>query len=185
MEIFKEDIVPVYNASGKLVSEDECIKQKLKESLLPKLRPAFRKNGRLTPLSSTPLTDGSAVALLASGEAVKRHCLPVLARITGFTTVGTACNLGDGMILSIPKLLKQCGLSYEDIDMFELHEAFATMAIATIKALDLDPTKVNRNGGSLSIGHPLGSTGCRLVGQTARELRRRGLRRAIISLCAG
>jgi acetyl-CoA C-acetyltransferase len=153
---------------------------------LQKLRPAFGKDGVQTGGNSSAIVDGAAAVLVASGEYVRAHGLKPLARILGGATVGVPPEImGIGPAVAIRALVKKAGLAQSDIDRFEINEAFGAQSLAVEKELDLDRSRVNVNGGSIAIGHPLAATGVRLTTTVARELLRAKGEFAISSACAG
>ena len=153
---------------------------------LQKLRPAFGKDGVQTGGNSSAIVDGAAAVLVASGEYVRAHGLKPLARILGGATVGVPPEImGIGPAPAIRALVKKAGLEQSDIDRFEINEAFGAQSLAVEKELDLDRARVNVNGGSIAIGHPLAATGVRLTTTVARELLRAKGEFAISSACAG
>jgi acetyl-CoA acetyltransferase family protein len=153
---------------------------------LAKLPAAFSKNGCVTAGNASGIVDGGAALLLASGQAVKEHGLTPLARLTQWATVGVEPALmGMGPAPATRLVLQKAKLSLEDIDVFEVNEAFAAQYLAVEKELGLDRERVNVNGGAIALGHPLGMTGTRLLLTLTLELRRRGRRRGIASACIG
>jgi len=151
---------------------------------LAKLRPAFRKDGSVTAGNSTTLNDGAA-AMLIVDEAHSSGLNPI-ARILGCASAGIDPRvMGLGPVPAIRKLLDRAGLTVADIDLFELNEAFAAQSLGVIRELGLDPERVNVNGGAIALGHPLGSSGARIVTTLAHALRARGKRYGVASLCVG
>ncbi len=136
--------------------------------------------------NSSGIVDGAAVVLIASGEYVKAHGLKPRARIRAMATVGSE----PVIMLTAPtpasrKALRQAGMTTQDIDLWEINEAFAAVPLQTMRSLELDPAKVNVNGGAIALGHPLGATGAMLLGTVLDELERRDLATALITLCIG
>ena len=153
---------------------------------LAKLPAAFSKNGCVTAGNASGIVDGGAALLLASGQAVKEHGLTPLARLTQWATVGVEPALmGMGPAPATRLVLQKAKLSLEDIDVFEVNEAFAAQYLAVEKELGLDRERVNVNGGAIALGHPLGMTGTRLLLTLTLELRRRGLARGLATACIG
>ena len=185
---FADEIVPVKVATRKgevVVATDE---QPGKSDIakIPTLKPAFKKDGTVTAASSSSISDGAAATvLLSAGEAARRGITP-LARIVGHATLSqepqwfTTAPVG-----AIEKLLKQVGWTVADVDLFEINEAFAVVAMAPLKDLGIAHAKVNVNGGATALGHPIGASGARLVVTLVHALRKRGGKRGIASLCIG
>jgi acetyl-CoA acyltransferase len=153
---------------------------------LAKLRPAFHVSGTVTAGNSSQTSDGAAATIITSAELAKERGLTPLARFVGYATAGVAPELfGIGPVPAIRKVLKQTGLTLDQIDVIELNEAFAAQALACMKALDLDPDKVNVNGGAIALGHPLGCTGAKLTATIINELHRRKARYGMVTMCVG
>jgi acetyl-CoA acetyltransferase family protein len=153
---------------------------------LARLPAAFSKNGCVTAGNASGIVDGGAALLLASGEAVRRHGLAPLARLTHWASVGVEPSLmGMGPAPATRKVLERAGLALGDIDLIEVNEAFAAQYLAVEKELGLDRDRVNVNGGAIALGHPLGMTGTRLLLTLTLELRRRGLKRGLATACIG
>ncbi len=185
---FADEIVPVKVATRKgevVVATDE---QPGKSDIakIPALKPAFKKDGTVTAASSSSISDGAAATILLSAEEAARRGITPLARIVGHATLSqepqwfTTAPVG-----AIEKLLKQVGWSVADVDLFEINEAFAVVAMAPLKDLGIDHAKVNVNGGATALGHPIGASGARLVVTLVHALRKRGGKRGIASLCIG
>ena len=155
------------------------------EALLT-LKPAFHARGTVTAGNSSQMSDGAAAAVVMSAERAQALGLKPLARFVAFATAGYKPEeMGVGPVYAIPKALKIAGLKLEDIDVFELNEAFAAQALSVIKEAGLDPEKVNPNGGAIALGHPLGCTGAKLTATIIRELKRRKGRYGIVTMCVG
>ena len=153
---------------------------------LAKLRPAFHVSGSVTAGNSSQTSDGAAAAIITSAELAKERGLTPLARFVGYATAGVKPELfGIGPVPAIRKVLKQTGLTLDQIDLIELNEAFAAQALACMKELDLDPDKVNVNGGAIALGHPLGCTGAKLTATIVNELHRRKARYGMVTMCVG
>lgn len=132
------------------------------------------------------ICDGAAAVVLASEEAVKEYNLTPLARLVAYSTVGVPPEImGFGPVPAIQNVLKVAGLTKEDIDLFEINEAFGVQAMACVQELGLDMNKFNLNGGAIALGHPLGASGSRITGHLVHELKRKNLKRAIGSACIG
>jgi acetyl-CoA acyltransferase len=182
----RDEIVPIRLGSGELVSEDGCIRPGTTLEALANLKPAFAEDGVVTAGTSSPLTDGAAVVLVASEEFAARHDLMPLARIRAMATVG--CDpavMGIGPIPATRKALTRAGLGVAALDVIELNEAFASQALACIRELGLDPARVNLDGGGMALGHPLGATGARITGKAASLLARTRGRYALSTQCIG
>lgn len=153
---------------------------------LEKLRPAFHVRGTVTAGNSSQASDGAAAAVIVSEEIAVALGLKPLARLVAFATAGCLPEeMGVGPVFAIPKVLKQAGLTLEQMDVIELNEAFAAQALAVIKLLDMDPEKVNVNGGAIALGHPLGCTGAKLTATILRELQRRKKKYGLVTMCVG
>lgn len=180
------EIVPVRLASGDVIDADGCIRPTTSAEALANLKPAFRADGVVTAGTSSPLTDGAAVVLVTSDAFAAKHGLQALARIKSFATVGVdPAIMGIGPIPATRKALARAGLSASDLDVIEINEAFSSQALACIRDLGLDPSKINLDGGGLSIGHPLGATGARITGKAASLLAREKGRYALATQCIG
>jgi len=185
---FADEIVPVKVAGRKgevEYAEDEQ-PGKSDISRIPTLKPAFKKDGTVTAASSSSISDGAAATvLLSADEAVRRGIAP-LARIAGHATFSQAPEwFTTAPIAAIEKLVAQVGWNLAEVDLFEINEAFAVVAMAPIKQLGLDHAKVNVNGGACALGHPIGASGARLVVTLVNALRKRGGKRGIATLCIG
>ena len=186
---FKSEVVPVEIPQRKgdpvIFSEDEEYKN-VKMDRISTLRPAFDREGTVTAANASTLNDGASAVILASEEAVERHGLTPIAKILGFADAAQDPKwLTTAPSLALPIALDRAGLSVEDIDLWELNEAFAVVGIANIQELGLNPEKVNVNGGAVSLGHPLGSSGCRIVVTLAHALKARGLKYGAAGICNG
>ncbi|MED1645634.1 thiolase family protein [Brevibacillus agri] len=188
--LFKDEIIPVMLGGKKgeetLFDTDEFPRRDSTVESLAKLRPAFRKNGSVTAGNSSGINDGAAALLLMNEEMVKRTGVAPLGRIVHFACAGVDPRImGIGPVAAIRKLLAEVSMTVEDIDLFELNEAFASQSLACMRELGLDPEKTNVNGGAIALGHPLGMSGARLAGTILYELRRRQKKYGIVSLCIG
>jgi acetyl-CoA acyltransferase len=187
---FDDELVPVTIPQKKgaplRVERDECVRADASLDKLAALKPVFRSGGSVTAGNSSPLNDGAAGVMLLSGEALARTGVRPLARVVASTTVGVEPNvMGEGPIPAVRKLLARTGCSIDAIDRFELNEAFAAQALACVRELGLDLTKVNTNGGAIALGHPIGCSGARIVVTLVHELRRREARLGVAALCIG
>jgi len=180
-----DEIVPVSN--GKItVAQDECIRADTTAEGLAALKLAFNQTGTVTAGTSSPLTDGAAAVLVCAEDYARRHGLPMLARIKSIAVAGCAPDImGIGPVAASRKALARAGISTGELDVIELNEAFASQALACIRDLELDPAKVNLDGGAIALGHPLGATGARITGKAAALLKRTGGRYALATQCIG
>jgi len=180
--------IPQRKGEPIVVSQDQFIKQNTSLEGLANLRPAFRKEVTVTAGNASRLNDGAAATIIASEEAVKKYNLKPLARIVSSAVVGVEPRImGIGPVEATNKALEKAGLTLNDIDIIELNEAFAAQALACTRAwgiADNDP-RLNPNGGSIAIGHPLGVTGARIAYSAALELQLTGKRYALITMCIG
>lgn len=170
-------------------SKDEFVKPTTTKEILGKLRPAFKKEGgSVTAGNSSGLNDGAAATIVASEDAVKKYNLKPLARIVSSAVVGVEPRImGIGPVKASNKALEKAGLTMEDMDVIELNEAFAAQALACIRewGLEDDDPRINPNGGSIAIGHPLGVTGARIAYSAALELQETNKRYALVTMCVG
>lgn len=186
---FKSEVVPVEIPQRKgdpiLFAEDEEYKS-VKMDRISSLRPAFDKEGTITAANASTLNDGASAVILASEEAVIRHNLTPLAKIIGYADAAHDPKwFTTAPSLALPIALDRAGLSVEDVDLWELNEAFAVVGIVNNQKMGLNPEKVNVNGGAVSLGHPLGSSGCRIVVTLAHALKTRGLKYGAAGICNG
>ncbi|OPH15649.1 acetyl-CoA acetyltransferase [Azospirillum brasilense] len=180
-----EEIVAIQTAAG-LVERDGCIRPGTSGETLSGLKPAFLADGSVTAGTSSPLTDGASAVLVTTEAYAKANGLPILARIRSVAVAGCAPEvMGLGPVPAAQKALARAGLSIRDIDVIELNEAFAAQAIACMRDLDIDPAKVNLDGGAIALGHPLGATGARITGKAAALLKREGKQFALATQCIG
>ncbi|MEH7457318.1 acetyl-CoA C-acetyltransferase [Bacillus sp. JJ1127] len=187
---FAEEIVPVKlkGRKGKEVifDTDEYIREGASVEGLAKLKPAFKKDGTVTPGNASGINDGAAAVLVASEEYVSEHNLKPLAKIVTWGVAGVDPSImGIGPVPASKKALEKAGLSLDDIGLFEFNEAFASQSIAVIKELGVDKEKVNVNGGAVALGHPVGASGARITYSLALEMRRRNVKYGLASLCIG
>jgi len=185
---FDGEIVPVKVAGRKGEVEYAQDEQpgKSDTSRIPTLKPAFKKDGTITAASSSSISDGAAATVLLSADEAARRGLAPLARIAGHATYSQAPEwFTTAPIAAIEKLVAQVGWNLAEVDLFEINEAFAVVAMAPIKQLGLDHAKVNVNGGACALGHPIGASGARLVVTLVNALRKRGGKRGIATLCIG
>jgi len=187
---FNDEVVPVSVPQRKgdpvEVATDEPIRPDTSFEALGRLRPAFVSEGSVTAGNSAGINDGAAAVLLASEAAVREQGLKPMARIVTSAVAGVEPRvMGIGPILATRKVLKRAGLSIQDLDLIELNEAFAAQSLACIRELGLDPGKVNVSGGAIALGHPLGCSGARILTTLVHELRRRGGRYGLATMCIG
>jgi len=185
---FADEIVPVTVSTRKGDVEVNTDEQPGKSDVakIPTLKPAFKKDGTVTAASSSSISDGAAATILLSAEEAARRGVQPLARIVGHTTFSQAPEwFTTSPVSAIDQLLKQVGWTVDQVDLFEVNEAFAVVAMAPIKDLGIPHAKLNVNGGACALGHPIGASGARLVVTLVNALRTRGLKRGIASLCIG
>jgi acetyl-CoA acyltransferase len=195
---FKDEIVPVSIAetyvdeSGKKkkrefkVDTDEGPRADTSLDALAKLKPVFDAKGVVTAGNSSQTSDGAAFVMVVSERFLKENKLEPIARLVNYAVVGVPPRImGIGPLLAIPKVLKMAGMKQQDIELIELNEAFASQSLAVIKGLDLDPEIINVNGGAIALGHPLGCTGTKLSVQLFNELKRRGKKYGMVTMCVG
>ncbi len=165
---------------------DELVRRETTQEALANLRPVFKDGGSVTAGNSSPLSDGAAAVLMMSRAKAEALGLTPLVRFISFGLGGVPPEImGIGPIVAIPKALKLAGMSLEDIDLFELNEAFAAQSLAVIRELGMDPEKVNVNGGAIALGHPLGGTGAKLTTQIVHEMHRRDVQFGMVTMCIG
>jgi acetyl-CoA acyltransferase len=168
------------------VDRDECNRPGTTLEGLAGLKPAFEEDGSVTAGNASQLSDGASMTLLMSAERAGQLGLEPMGIFRGFTVAGCEPDeMGIGPVFSVPRLLKNAGMSMNDIDLWELNEAFASQCVYCRDALEIDNDIYNVNGGSISIGHPFGMTGSRMAGQLLRELKRRGKRYGVVTMCIG
>ena len=195
---FDTQIVPInidqtfINEDGKketksyIVNKDEGPRAATSKEALAGLKPVFAAEGSVTAGNSSQMSDGAAFVLVMSEEMVKELNLKPIARLVSLASSGVEPRImGIGPVKAIPKALQQAGLTLKDIDLIELNEAFASQSLAVIRELDLNPDIVNVNGGAIALGHPLGCTGAKLSVQLFDEMKRRGNKYGIVSMCVG
>jgi acetyl-CoA acyltransferase len=187
---FADELVPVELPQKKgpavMVGADEGPRADTSVEKLGTLRPAFRDGGSVTAGNSSTLNDGAAAVLLASEEGAKALGREPLCRFVGAATAGVdPRRMGIGPVPATHKALARAGWRATELDLVELNEAFAAQSLACIRELELDPGRVNVNGGAIALGHPLGASGARILATLTHELRRRGGRRGLASMCVG
>jgi len=187
--LFADEIVPVSVTQRKgeavLVDQDEEPFAAPLEKM-PSLKPSFQKDGSVTAANSSKINDGAAALVIASEDRARAGGRKPIARIVGYAGVAQAPEwFTTAPVGAVQKLLKKTGLSVEDIDLFEINEAFAAVAMAAIRELGLDPSKVNVRGGAVALGHPIGASGARILTTLIHALRREGKKRGIAAICIG
>jgi acetyl-CoA acyltransferase len=197
MNLFADEIVPVSITSkeflnGKVMETaiefraDEGPRKDTTLEALAKLKPAFSPTGTVTAGNASQRSDGAAAAVMMSGKKAKELGLQPLLVFRGYAVTGVEPEImGIGPVKAIPKVLAKTGLSLDDIGLIELNEAFAVQALAVICEAELDGDRVNVNGGAIALGHPLGCTGAKLTATLSREMRRRGTRYGMVTMCIG
>jgi acetyl-CoA C-acetyltransferase len=187
---FKDEIVPVSIPQRKgdpvIFDTDEYVNQKTNAEALAGLRPAFDKAGSVTAGNASGINDGAAAVVVMSAAKAAALGLTPLARIAAFGTSGLdPATMGMGPVPASRKALARAGWNANDVDLFELNEAFAAQACAVNNALGIDPLKVNVNGGAIAIGHPIGASGCRILVSLLHEMQRRDAKKGLAALCIG
>src|ERR1051325_575067 len=169
-----------------IFDKDEGPRRDSTAEALAKLKPAFQLKGTITAGNSSQMSDGAAAAIVMSEEKAKQLGAKPVARLVSYATAGCPPEeMGIGPVYAIPKALKLAGLTLDQIEVIELNEAFAAQSLAVIKMLELNPDKVNVNGGAIALGHPLGCTGAKLTASILRELERRNGRYGMVTMCVG
>ena len=183
---FDAEVVPVPVPKGDPLTRDETPRPDTTAAGLARLKPSFREGGVVTAGNASPLSDGASAVVVASGEAVERLGLRPRARVVGGASAGVPPHLmGLGPVPATTKLLGRLGLAVADLDAVELNEAFAAQVLACVRRLGLDEAVLNADGGAIALGHPLGSSGCRLVVTMLGRLEREEARRGLVTLCIG
>ncbi|NDI33878.1 acetyl-CoA C-acyltransferase [Chengkuizengella sediminis] len=195
---FKEEIVPVpvkqmiINDAGKkeevsfMFDTDEGVRASTSVEVLSKLRPAFLLGGSVTAGNASQMNDGASAVVVMSREKADQLGLKPLAIFRSFAVGGVGPEvMGIGPVVAIPKALELAGLTLDQIDLFEINEAFAAQALAVMETLKIDPAKVNVNGGAIALGHPLGCTGSKLTTTLIHEAKRRNSKYGVVSMCIG
>ncbi len=168
------------------LDQDEHLRRETTVDGLAKLKPVFRQGGRVTAGNSSPLSDGAAGVIIMEASKAAQLGLKPLARFVGFNVAGVRPEImGVGPINAIPRVLKRTGMKLDDIDLIELNEAFAAQALPVIRTLEMNPEKVNVNGGAIALGHPLGCTGAKLTVQIIHEMKRRNSKYGMVTMCIG
>ena len=186
---FADEIVPftVSTRKGDIITDsDEYIRHGATLEAIQKLRPSFTKDGTVTAANASGLNDGAAATLLMSADEAEKRGIEPLARIVSYATTGLDPSImGVGPIYASRKALEKAGWSVSDLDLVEANEAFAAQACAVNKDMGWDPAIVNVNGGAIAIGHPIGASGCRVLNTLLFEMKRRGAKKGLATLCIG
>ena len=172
---YDNEIVPITRPNGQTVTEDGCPRPESTLEGLAKLKPAFLQGGSVTAATSSPLTDGAAAVLVCSEEFAKKHGLEILAEVSSFAVAGLNPEImGVGPVPATEKAMAKAGITMKDVAIVEMNEAFAAQSLASQRALGIDDEKLNKHGGAIAIGHPLGATGARITGKAAQLLHDEG-----------
>jgi acetyl-CoA acyltransferase len=195
---FKDEIVPMsvlvdsLDEKGRVLRKeivfdtDEGVRFDATIEGFAKLKPVFHVKGTVTAGNASQMSDGAAATVVMSSEKAVSLGLKPIVRFVSFATAGCLPEeMGIGPVYAIPKALALAGLKLEDIDLFELNEAFAAQGLSVMKVLGMDPSKVNVNGGAVALGHPLGCTGAKLTASILQEMKRRGARYGMVTMCVG
>ncbi len=182
---FDDELIKI-NHESNILSKDEHPRMGLQISDLEKLKPVFQNNGTVTPGNSSGINDGAAALLLTSGMEVKKKSIEPLAKIVSWASVGVDPSLmGLGPIEAVRKAAKKANWNLNEIDLFEINEAFAAQAIAVIRELNIDENKINVNGGAIALGHPIGASGARILVTLIHEMKRQKKNKGCATLCIG
>ena len=187
---FADELAPVSIPQKKgdpiVFAKDECVRADSSMEALAKLQPVFRKGGSVTAGNSSPINDGASGLMLVSGDVLKATGAVPLARVVAAQTAGVDPNfMGEGPIPAVKKLLQRVGMRTPNVDLFELNEAFAAQALACVRGLEIDPAKVNVNGGAIALGHPIGSSGARIACTLLHAMKAKNARVGVAALCIG
>ncbi|KAJ7594240.1 Thiolase, N-terminal domain-containing protein [Mycena floridula] len=183
---FKSEIVPMKLADGRVIDSDDGIRAGTTVEVLSKLKPAFSDEGSTTAGNASQVTDGAAAVLLARRSKAKELGLPIIGKFGAFAIAGVPPRImGIGPAYAIPKLFGKLGLTNEDVDFFEINEAFASQAVYCVQKLGIPMEKVNPNGGAIAFGHPLGATGARQIATGYAHGARTGQKVFVTSMCIG
>lgn len=185
---FKQEITPVLVQSrqGELLVEEDEQPAKARPEKIPHLKPAFRENGTVTAANSSSISDGAAALVLASADQAEARGLPVRARIVGHASHAQAPALfTTAPVPAAQKLLARIGWSKQDVDLWEVNEAFAVVPMAFMQEMGLDHAQVNVNGGACALGHPIGASGARIIVTLLNALEHHGLKRGVAAICIG
>lgn len=184
---FAEEIIPIVKRDGSVVSEDGCLRPDTTAEALSRLKSPFKEGGSVTAGTSSPVTDGASAVLVCSEEFALKHGLKILAEVQAFAVTGLdPALMGMGPVSATQKALSKAGLKIEDIDIFEINEAFASQSVACADKLGIDFNKINKDGGALALGHPLGASGARITGKAAKLLSEdANAKYAVSTMCIG
>ena len=194
---FAAEIVPVKfretvykdgkaETSDRLFAVDEGPRRDTSIEALARLRPVFHAKGSVTAGNSSQMSDGAAATIVMSADMLDQLQVKPIAKLLGYAVAGVAPEImGIGPVAAVPKVLKQVGLTLNDIGLIELNEAFAAQSLAVIRKLALDEDIINVNGGAIALGHPLGCTGAKLTATLLHEMQRRGIRYGMVTMCVG
>jgi acetyl-CoA C-acetyltransferase len=182
---FNDELVKI-NHDGNVLSIDEHPRRGLKMTDLKKLKTVFQDNGTITPGNSSGINDGAAALLLTSSEEAERKLMEPLVKIVSWSSVGVDPSLmGLGPIEAVREAIKKAKWNLDEIDLFEINEAFASQSIAVIRELGIDQNKVNINGGAIALGHPIGASGARILVTLIHEMKRQKKDKGCATLCIG
>ena len=182
---FNEELLKI-NQNGNLLDQDEHPRAELKLSDLEKLKAIFKENGTVTPGNSSGINDGAAALILTTLEEAEKKLIKPLAKIISWASVGVDPSLmGLGPIEAVREAVKKAKWNLEEVDLFEINEAFAAQSIAVIRELSIDQNKVNVNGGAIALGHPIGASGARILVTLIHELKRQNKNKGCATLCIG
>lgn len=183
--VFESEITPIHNGKA-MITVDEHVRMNSSLEALAKLKPSFKADGSVTAGNASGINDGASAIILMSKEKAESLNLEILATLDGYSEIGADPEImGYAPFDAITDLVKKKGLTLQDMDRIELNEAFAAQSIAVCRDLNLDMSRVNVNGGAIAMGHPLGSSGCRIMVSLVHELKRSNLHQGIASLCVG
>jgi acetyl-CoA acyltransferase len=183
---FADEIVPLQTPGGTMFSVDEGPRRDSSREALTALKPAFHAEGTVTAGNSSQTSDGAAAVIVMDEAQARRAGLVPLARVLGYATAGVEPErFGVGPVPAVRKLLQRLAIRLEQIDLVELNEAFAVQVLACLRELPIDRARLNVNGGAIALGHPLGCSGARLTTTLLHEMRRRGARYGLVTLCVG
>ena len=182
---FKDELTSI-NQDGNNLNQDEHPRLNLKLSDLQKLRTVFKENGTVTPGNSAGINDGAAALLLMTLDEAKKKSIQPLAKIVSWASVGVEPSMmGLGPIKAIRETLKKANWNIEEVDLFEINEAFSAQCIAVINELNIDQNKVNTNGGAIALGHPIGASGARILVTLIHEMKKQNKKKGCAALCIG
>ena len=182
---FDEELIKI-NTNGNVIDKDEHPRAGLELADLEKLKTVFKKNGTVTPGNSSGINDGAAALLLTSLESAEKKSIKPLAKIVSWASVGVDPSLmGLGPIDAVREAVKKANWSLDEVDLFEINEAFAAQCIAVIQELNIDQNKVNINGGAIALGHPIGASGARILVTLIHEMTRQNKNKGCATLCIG